>query len=73
MVIRSHFRTSSDAGKAPSVQLASERGELGRLEVFGQNITGKLFLLVNKERTAMWEPRNCIGIFLVAQNFVELE
>ena len=71
--IGSHFRATSDSCEAPTVQFAGETRELGSLEILDQDLGGKLFLLVNDERSSMGQPRNRIGILIVRQDFHQLD
>ena len=70
--VRPSLRTTSNASEAPSVQLASERGELGLLEVPWQDLSRELLLLVDDKALAVWDPGNDVGMLLAGENVHQL-
>ena len=67
VVVRTGFGTAGYPAKPPAVQLAGEAGELGRLEVLGQDLVRERFLLVDDESVAVGEPAYHVLVFFVAQ------
>lgn len=67
--VRPHFGSSGDSCESPAIQLAGKTREFGGLEILDQDLGRKLLLLVNNERSAMRQPRYCIGIIIIRQDF----
>lgn len=72
MIVGSRFWATRDTTKTPSVQLASEGGKLGLLEVFRQDSGSKLLRLVDDKSLAVWEPSDDIRVRLFGKNVKEL-
>jgi len=65
VIVGPHLWPPRYAGETPAIELPSKGSELGCLEVLGEHLSRKLFLLVNDERTAMGQPRNGIRVLFV--------
>jgi hypothetical protein len=59
--------------KSPTVQLASKRRELGRLEVVWQNLRSKSPWLEYSERPPTWHPLNDVSKLFVGKHSHQLQ